>query len=100
MELKSIRLHEVLKTIPKTFVDFQKKKHMDPVSITLGNITKEVVIKTPCFFIIGDMQGKRQNGLLISILFKLQYTKWYIWIYGLSKNELFYPDGGVAQQTA
>ena len=57
MELKSIRLHQVLKTILKTFVEFQRKEQMDPVSITLGNITKKVLIKAPCFFIIGDMQG-------------------------------------------
>ena len=30
---------------------------MDPVSVTLGNLTKRVVIKAPCFFIIRDMQG-------------------------------------------
>ena len=58
MELKSIRLHQVLKTISKTFVEFQKKEQIDPVSITLGNITKKAAIKAPCFFIIGDMQGR------------------------------------------
>ena len=30
---------------------------MDPISIALGNLTKEVIIKAPCFFIIGDIQG-------------------------------------------
>ena len=40
VELKSIRLHQVLKTILKTFVEFQKN-HMDPISITFGNITKK-----------------------------------------------------------
>ena len=50
VELKSIRLHQVLKT--KTFVEFQKKKQIDPVLITLGNNTKKVVIKTPCFSLL------------------------------------------------
>ena len=40
VELKSIRLHKVLKTILKSFVEFQRKKQMDPVSVTLGNLTK------------------------------------------------------------
>ena len=57
MELKSIRLHKVLKTILKSFVTFQKKKHINPISVTLGNLTKKVIIKAPCFFIIRDMQG-------------------------------------------
>ena len=56
MELKSIRLHEVLKSILKSFVTFQKKKQMDPVSLTFGNITKSNNQGT-MFFIISDMQG-------------------------------------------
>ena len=55
VELKSIRLHEALKTILKSFVKFQKKKQNDPISLTFGSITKKVIIKAPCFFIIGDM---------------------------------------------
>ena len=50
VELKSIRLHEVLKTVLKSFVEFQRKKQMDPISITLRNLTKKVVTKEPCFY--------------------------------------------------
>ena len=41
VHLKSTRPHEILKTILKSFVEFQRKRHMDLVSVTLGNITKK-----------------------------------------------------------
>ena len=34
-----------------------KKRKSRKVSLTFGENSKEVVMKTPCFFIIGDMQG-------------------------------------------
>ena len=52
VELKSIRLHQVLKTILKSFVEFQKNKQNDPISLTLGNITKKVIIKALCFLLL------------------------------------------------
>ena len=30
---------------------------MNPITLTFGNYTKKLRLKTPCFFIIGDMQG-------------------------------------------
>ena len=52
VELKSTRLHEVFKTILKSFVKFQKKKQNDPISLIFGSITKKVIIKTPCFLLL------------------------------------------------
>ena len=37
---------------------------MDPVSVILGNLTKKVVIKALCFFIIRDMQGRDKMACL------------------------------------
>ena len=56
-DLKSTRLHQVLKTILASFVKFQKEDHMKPISLAFGNNKRNMVLKTPCFFIIGDMQG-------------------------------------------
>ena len=41
VELKSISLHEALKTILKSIVKFQKIKPNVPVSLTFGSITKK-----------------------------------------------------------
>ena len=30
---------------------------MKPIKVTFGNYTKKLRLKTPCFFIIGDMMG-------------------------------------------
>ena len=55
--LKSRKLHQALKVILKSFVDFQKKGHEKPISLTFGKHKKRLKLKTPCFFIIGNMQG-------------------------------------------
>ena len=57
MDLKSTRLHQILKTILTSFVKFQKEDHKNPITLTLGKYTKKVELKTPCFFIISDKQG-------------------------------------------
>ena len=54
--LKSSRLHQILKSILGSFVNFQKQES-GPVDVNLGRFKKQVILKTPCFFIIGDMQG-------------------------------------------
>ena len=56
VELKSIILHEALKTILKSFIKFQKNEQNVPVSLTIGSITKSNNQGT-MFFIIGDIQG-------------------------------------------
>ena len=55
--LKNKRLYHVLKTILKSFINFQKQENREKVSLTFGENTKKVIMKTSCFFIIGDMQG-------------------------------------------
>ena len=56
-DLKYTRVHQILKTILASYVKFQKEDHMNPITLTFGNYTKKLRLKTPCFFIIGDMQG-------------------------------------------
>ena len=55
--LKYTRLHQVLKSILQSFVAFQKDNVNNEIYVTLGDTSKSVRIKTPCFYIIGDMQG-------------------------------------------
>ena len=55
--LKYTRLHQTIKTILKSFVNFQKEEHKQPVYLSYGPFTKKVIMKTPSFFIIGDIQG-------------------------------------------
>ena len=55
--LKSRKLHQALKVILKSFVDFQKGGHGKPISLSFGKYNKRLKLKTPCFFIIRDMQG-------------------------------------------
>ena len=51
------RLHKILDTILASYVACQNNDSLENVTLTLGTATKEVNLKVPCFFIIGDMQG-------------------------------------------
>ena len=44
-------------TILASYVACQNNDSLENVTLTLGTATKEVNLKVPCFFIIGDMQG-------------------------------------------
>ena len=55
-DLKYSRLHKVFDTILKSFVEAQDGA-LNDIPITFGDVTKEINLKLPCFFIIGDMQG-------------------------------------------
>ena len=50
-------MHKILDTILASYVACQNNDSLENVTLTLGTATKEVNLKVPCFFIIGDMQG-------------------------------------------
>ena len=47
---------DVFDVILETFIEAQGN-YLNDIEVTLGDITKKVNLKLPCFFIIGDMQG-------------------------------------------
>jgi len=49
--------HQMLSTILKSYISVQQSGGLHNVQITLGNITKTVMVKVPCGIILGDMQG-------------------------------------------
>ena len=57
VHLKYNRLHQLLRTILASFVKCQNEPLLNNVTLNLGNQTKKVDLKIPCFYIIGDMQG-------------------------------------------
>ena len=57
-DAKSLRLHKIYEAVLQSFYDAQSGNSLENISLTLGeNDTKDVDIKVPLFYIIGDMQG-------------------------------------------
>ena len=57
-DAKSLRLHKIYEAVLQSFYDAQSGNSLENISLTLGEKdTKDVDIKVPLFYIIGDMQG-------------------------------------------
>ena len=57
VDLKYTRLHQILKSILSSYIHCQNSTALSNMKVRLGEISKVVNLKVPCFFIIGDMQG-------------------------------------------
>src|SRR5437868_7910835 len=55
--LRYLRKNLLLETVLDSFKEAQKPNALNGVPLTLGNKTKEVNLKVPFAFIIGDIQG-------------------------------------------
>ncbi len=56
-ELKAERLHAIFKTILASLIEAQQAGALNDIPLQLGGITKNVNLKVPVIFIIGDLQG-------------------------------------------
>jgi hypothetical protein len=56
-ELKAERLRAIFKTLLASIIEAQESGALVDISLTFGGVTKNVNLKVPVIFIIGDMQG-------------------------------------------
>ena len=56
-ELKAERLHAIFKTVLASLIEAQQAGALDNIPLQFGDVTKNVNLKVPVIFIIGDMQG-------------------------------------------